>query len=104
MKIVKRRRLCTNVGNGVVTLVYRNMVAGIPGEHHFLCKSIRTSKQKMHDDSTYICVDIDLLDDVLQDPSIRDATKLGQVFLLWGINCDHGMIFWSDEQFMEIRN
>lgn len=104
MKIVERRRLCTNIRNGVVSLVYCNVVASIPGEHHFLSKSVRTSMHKMHDDSTYICVDIDFLEDVLEDPSIRGATKLGQVCLLRCVDCDQGMIFWSDEEFMEIPN
>lgn len=54
--------------------------------------------------STYIGVNIDLLEDVLQNPPISSTTKFCQVCLLGRVDGDDGMVVWGDEEFMEIAN
>lgn len=54
--------------------------------------------------NTYVGFNVDLLKDVLQDPTIRSATRFGQVELLRRVDNDQRVIVFGNEQFMEIAN
>jgi hypothetical protein len=54
--------------------------------------------------STYVCINVDFLEDVLKDPAIRGATEFCQVLLLGCVDCDQCMIHFGNKQFVEISN